>query len=675
MSKIAIPNKLPIQYRAAKVDKPEEGKRLSGDDPGRFSFALTSEEPVKRWFGDEVLMHGKENVRTQRLADGMVPLLFNHDPDKHIGKVDSFRLKDGVLRVEGPFGPSPLAQEKRADYDAGILNAASGGYRVHKMVRTATTDEDGDEQDDARCEVRDWEPFDASLVTVPADPTVGVGRNADTEFPVEIETVATRSASPAPVAEVISEPTAAQLKERTMAETAVTPNANELELARRTEIMAVATDKDFRKYVNIDEAQKAIAENTTADAFKDVVTRKIIAANDVSKVGTAGDATFSEGSRREQKGYSLINLLRSVVNQAKPGTFDGKHEAGYEREMSTAIAKRLGLATPGVFVPLNALTRALGTQAINSGSGQLAITSESAAVETITHPEVIELLRHRPRAIALGARTLGALQGVVRLPRQSGAGTWQWTTEGQSVTASDLTMDFVSVTPHRGTTQSAIDIELLASTSPDVEALMRADFNKIRNLALDYASINGNGSGSPTGILHTGSLATITPTGTALTSTGNPLTYLDLISFETTVAAADADAATSGWMFTPGVRGLLKGTPKFTNSTGTLISEPIWKEGSHDPSGLEEGPLGYKAGVTNQLPQNLSSGGASSCLHAAIFGDFSQMVFADWGAVEVVYDPYTQAGSGAIVLTMRSLHDIAIRHIAAFAATLKAAVN
>jgi hypothetical protein len=91
--------------------------------------------------------------------------------------------------VEGPFSRSAFAQEKRQDYDDKILTSASVGYRVHKMVRTAdpdcTCDCDECKAGDcancsdstcdciARCEVRDWEPFDGSLVTVPADPTVG----------------------------------------------------------------------------------------------------------------------------------------------------------------------------------------------------------------------------------------------------------------------------------------------------------------------------------------------------------------------------------------------------------------------------------------------------------------------------------------------------------------------
>lgn len=389
MSTKQIPTALPKQFRVMTIDaERKDGERISGPDPGRFRFAVSSEEPYQRWFGNEILHHGKDNVRADRLDAGVVPGLFNHDMDQQLGIVDEWEIKDGKLYVAGPFSRSEFAQEKRQDYDDGILRAASVGYRIHKMVRTE--DEDSPNAPD-QCDVVDWEPFDASLVTVPADITVGQGRSAqggaDTaeEFPVEIQTVLRRSeqAAARPVIEV--QP---QQEKRNMAETAE-KTAAELELARRNDIMAVATDKDFRAHFTIDDAQRAIAENTSADAVKDMVIRKIISANDSARVGTLGDHTFAEADKKDQRSYSFVELLRSLVNQAKPGTFGGRHEASFEREMSAAIGKRLGMNTTGVFVPLNALTRALGTQTIAAGASQIATTSEAAAVETITRPEVI----------------------------------------------------------------------------------------------------------------------------------------------------------------------------------------------------------------------------------------------------------------------------------------------
>jgi HK97 family phage major capsid protein len=664
-----------MQYRAAKIDaEPKEGERLSGPDPGRFRFAVSSETPYLRnyWEGaaNEILQHDKKSIRTDRLDSGQVPNNFNHDPNKQLGVVDKYEIKDGRLVVEGPFSRSAFAQEKRQDYDDKILTSASVGYRVHKMVRTE--DEDNPDAPD-ECRVTDWEPFDASLVTVPADPTVGAGRSdsGDTNFPVEIETVLRRSAEPVPAVQpiIVVEP---NQEKRTMAETAE-KTAAELELARRNDIMAVATDSDFRKYVTIDEAQKAIADNTSANSFRDLVSRKICIANDASKVGTAGSSLFGEMDKSDRKRFSVFRLVRSLTNAARPGSFPTSLcDAALEREFSDELKKRLKITTEGPLIP-DSLSRALGTQTIGSGAGQIALTSEAAAVATYTHPEVIELLRNRPRIEQLGARRLGGLTGIIRLPRQSAAGTAQWVGEGAAVTPYDLAMDFISVTPHRISAQTAWTVELLAESAPDIEGLARFDQDVVIKLALDLAAISGPGGASPLGLMNLTGLTLLSPSGTAFGDGGKPLTWADILAFESTVAAANADVATSGFMFTPEVRAQLKATPKF--ASGYAI--PIWDDGPKDPMGIDtQGPAGYRAAVTNQLAKNgTKSGVTGSILHNAIFGDWSQVIVADWGAREVVVDPYTQAASGAIVVTQRALHDVACRHVAAFVANPYIAIS
>ena len=665
-----------MQYRAAKIDaEPKEGERLSGPDPGRFRFAVSSETPYLRnyWEGaaNEILQHDKKSIRTDRLDSGQVPNNFNHDPNKQLGVVDKYEIKDGRLVVEGPFSRSAFAQEKRQDYDDKILTSASVGYRVHKMVRTE--DEDNPDAPD-ECRVTDWEPFDASLVTVPADPTVGAGRSesGDKNFPVEIETVLRRSAVPAPAAPPVIEVQPKQEK-RTMAETAE-KTAAELELARRNDIMAVATDSDFRKYVTIDEAQKAIADNTSSDKFRDLVSRKICAANDASKVGTAGSNLFGEMDKSDQKRFSVFRLVRSLTNAARPGSFSASLcDAALEREFSDELKKRLKITTEGPLIP-DSMSRALGTQGIGSGAGQIAVTSEAAAVATYTRPEVIEILRNRPRVEQLGARRLGGLTGVIRLPRQSGAGTAQWVGEGAAVTPSDLSMDFISVTPRRISTQTAWTVELLAETAPDIEGLARADQDRVILLALDLAALSGpTGGANPVGLMNLTGLTLLSPSGTAFGDGGKPLTWADILAFESTVAAANADVATSGFMFTPEVRAQLKATPKFASG----YALPIWDDGPKDPLGIDtQGPAGYRAAVTNQLAKNGTKAGVTgSILHNAVFGDWGQLIVADWGAREVVVDPYTQAASGAIVVTQRALHDIACRHVAAFVANPYIAIS
>lgn len=686
MKEKRILSALPMQYRTGKVDAlPVAGERLSGPDPGRFKFSVSSEEPVRRWFGNEVLSHDKSAVRTGRLDAGSVMGLLNHT--QRYGRVDGYSLKDGKLIVEGPFSRTEFGQQVRQDYDDGILVNTSVGYRTHKIMPVdkdgaeIPVDKYGDPLDsDAvidRCEVRDWEPFDAGLVDVPADYTVGEGRSdTSTEFfPVEVGTISRRSESPVPAPpEPAPQPAPPVQEKRTMAETAVGPSADQLEIARRNDIMAVATDLDFRKYVSIDEAQKAIADNTPADRFRDVVARKIVSANDASKVGTAGDNLFTEMDKSDQRRFSVFRLVRSLVNHARPGTFSATAcDAKLEREFSDELKKRLKISTEGPLIP-NGFSRAMGSQTIASAASQLGVTGEGAAVGTYTRPEVIELLRNRPRVEQLGARRMGGLQGVVRLPRQSAAGTAQWVGEGAAVTPGDLAMDFISITPHRISAQTAWTIELLSETSPDVEGLARADQDCIIQRALDLAAISGpTGGASPVGLMNITGLTLLSPSGTAFSDGGKPLTWADILAFESTAAAANADVATSAFLFTPEVRSQLKGTLK----AATGLAGFIWNDGPKDPMGIDtEGPAGYRAAVTNQLIKTgTKSGVTGSILHNAIFGDWGQLVVADWGAQEVIVDPYTQAASGAVVVTQRALYDIAIRHIAAFVANPYIAVS
>ena len=100
---------------------------------------------------------------------------------------------------------------------------------------------------------------------------------------------------------------------------------------------------------------------------------------------------------------------------------------------------------------------------------------------------------------------------------------------------------------------------------------------------------------------------------------------------------------------------------------------PIWASTSSNRDGLDTGPLGYKAGITTQLPQNLSftpqGGSAITGLSAAVFGAWSSMIFADWGISELVIDNITQASAGIYNVIENSLHDTNIRHIEQFAAS------
>ena len=160
-----LPSKLGPQRRAMSVE---------GYDPEArtVTMAISSEQPVERYFGTEILSHKPGAIRMGRLKGGM-PLLFNHDSNLHLGVTTGHELgKDGVLRTVNQLGSNPLAREKEGDVKDGILKDVSLAYIIHKA--------EVEEDDNGHRTVTaiDWEPLENSLVTIPADPSVGVGRSA-----------------------------------------------------------------------------------------------------------------------------------------------------------------------------------------------------------------------------------------------------------------------------------------------------------------------------------------------------------------------------------------------------------------------------------------------------------------------------------------------------------------
>lgn len=139
--------------------------------------ALSSETPVSRWYGNEILVHDAGSVNLTRAADGL-PLLWNHDSGQPIGLVENVRLDAGKLRGDLRFSSNPKANEIFQDVRDGFLKNVSIGYLVDRWEETA-------DSEDIR--VTGWTLLEASVVTVPADETVGINRSFPGENPMAEE--------------------------------------------------------------------------------------------------------------------------------------------------------------------------------------------------------------------------------------------------------------------------------------------------------------------------------------------------------------------------------------------------------------------------------------------------------------------------------------------------------
>jgi len=177
--------KLPPQFRTARIqieDAPGTGNvRAEIDESNRVvkNVSVSSDEPHDRYYGTEILSHEPGAVNLSRVTSGASPLLFNHDRDTLIGKVSNPQLRDGKLYVDLKFSQSEAGVQMLKDLLDGILTECSIGYDVDKF--------EVDEKEETYLATK-WTLYECSLVSIPADFTVGVGRAFEQEEKtVEIE--------------------------------------------------------------------------------------------------------------------------------------------------------------------------------------------------------------------------------------------------------------------------------------------------------------------------------------------------------------------------------------------------------------------------------------------------------------------------------------------------------
>jgi HK97 family phage major capsid protein/HK97 family phage prohead protease len=633
------PEKLPVQYRYFELDRAAINK-----DARTVELSFSSNTPVNRWYGSEVLDHSKKSVRMARMNNG-APLLANHDMDQHIGIVESASIQDqsrGVAQVR--FGNSPLAQQKFQDVQDGILRNVSVGYIVHKFQVTESDDKTPDEY-----RATDWEPVEVSLVAVPADPTVGVGRELR-EYKFDLEVPAADAAIPVQ-------------EQRIMAAAVVTPNL-EVNQAREVAVNAEmkrlrnisALGELYRQIVKPDQVAKWIADETPESdvrmAIGDLLIKKHTPVGGSS--AEAVDLTLGEKKR-----YSIVNLIQKRL----------KGESCFEIEISEQIGKNLK-RTPahgGIFVPKSIpgvdLTQG-ERDAIMTGQRAPLTTLSGAAgaltVETSVEP-LISILRNKVVSLRMGAKMLTGLRDPLLFPKQitAGAGFWMAENSGADVTEQDLTFGSFTLSPKTVMALQKYSRQLLAQSTVDIEALVRSDIAAQIAIAIDSAVINGTGaSNQPLGILGQSGLDVVA----IGTNGGNP-TYATILQQETDVATANADQGTLGYATTPGIRGRLKQTLPLANTVGL----PVWTNDKRLDGGLQMGECnGYPAMSSNQIPSTLTKGTSSGNCHAIIFGDWSSVLIGEWNALEILPDPYTLGGQAMVRVFAWDMCDTNVRYVSAF---------
>lgn len=595
-------------------------ERAAIDEQGRTAtMAVASETPYDRWWGREVLKCGAGNVRLQRMLAG-ANLLMDHDTRDVVGVVESVQIgADKIVRAVVRFGKSARAEEVWGDVRDGIRRSVSVGYMIHEAVLARRSD---DEDDLDEYHVTDWEPYEVSLVSVPADPTVGIGRAADEPDP----RLQPPAAAPIPIQAAATAPAAtATLTENRSMETPalnVSADAAATVAAERARVREISAIRDqFAKFAGVKDAcEKALHDGSTVDQVRAAIMQHVAAAQ-------TAPAPHLDMEPKQVKRYSLMRAIRAMVDRDWRG-------AEFERECSAEICKRAGIdAAPngGFFLPVDVQKRDLTVSTATAG-GNLVGTD-------LVPSSFIELLRARAVVAGLGARMLSGLVGNVAIPKQTGASTAYWlTNEATAITESNHTFGQLSLTPKHVGAYTEVSRQLMMQSTPAVDQLVMDDFARVLALAIDKAALEGAGSGGePTGISNTANIGSVS---------GGSLDLADCLEFQSDLAGSNALVTGCAYVTTPAVAALLAGRARISSTD----SVTLWR------GNILDGQIeGFRATTTTQLT-------AASM----IFGDFSQVVIGEWGFLELAMNPY--ASFSAAITGIRAIQtvDVGIRHAAAF---------
>ena len=622
---------------------PECKAPMSSGRSASFEVAVSSEYEVTRqgWDGAwrEVLDHSPGAIELDRFTSGSAPVLVDHAGDQ-VGVIESARIGDDkVLRAVVRFSRSARGQEIQQDVEDGIRSNISVGY-IPKRAKLVETNKDlGD-----LWRMTLWNPLELSIVAVPADPTVGVGRSgtAGAEFLVEIEDGTTvtevrnmkrvRNELGVVIEVADDDPrTSIDASPAVTATRGVSDSGGEEQFNRRaSEIIDICEANGVGSKAS-DMIRRGLS---VGDAALEIMKSRRSASG--SPASPAAESLEDLGmARKDIRQYSYS---RAIMGAAALG--EGKKFAGIEAEVHQELERGMqGLERRGgVLVPMQKLSRTLDSKTGTKGA------------ETVFEQagELIELFRNRTAVIRLGARNLTGLTAPIAFPKQSGAATAFWVGEnsGSNVTASDVAFALAQLTPRTLQATTAYARQLLVQASLDVENLVRDELALVHAIAIDFAAIHGLGSsGEPTGIYNALNVSSH--------GAGGAMAYANVLTMQGQVASKNADLGSLGWLMHPTVATNLKGKSRFTNT-----DTPVW-EGTYDDGRVG----GYKAIATNQV-SNVMTGSARTggSELGNIFGNFGDMIVGSWGALELVVDPYAQKKQGLIEVTSFQLADVLARH-------------
>lgn len=582
-------------------------------DGRKVALSFSSEAPVLRAFEGigaawEVLGHSSDEVDLSRLAGGTAPLLKDHrkDLDSQVGVVERAWIESGKGRAIVRFAETAAGSEMLERVLTREVGNVSCSYEITGYTRT------GEREGIPVVRVK-WRPFEISLVAVPADASVGVGRSLPNAGPTP-QFGKTRNME----------------NENTQATDEAATGMVTAERNRVAEINAIARRFDMPA----DAVATAISAGTTVERFRTLTLDHM----GTGQASTNAHATVAAIHNSEGKPYSLVRAINAELS----GDWS---QAGFERELSQEMARTSGRAATGFFVPPVAIA-----------SRNLLTTSNAASLigTDQMYSAFIDALTPSVQVMQMGATFLPGLRENVSVPRMTAGTAAEWIAENAEASESTPTFDAVNLSLKQLSARASLSRRQLKQSLPFLDSLLQNDLRREIGIALDRAAINGAGTSTePEGILNTTGIGTLAADGVD----GRTLTWAHVCDLMGAVEGANAPGRSMGFLSNPKVKAKMLSTPKFAGAGESILTA----------SGDKLRVADYQAAFTTLVPSNFTLGSGTG-LSALIFGDWSELLVGQWGGVDIIVDEVTAASKGNVKIVAHSEWDISVRNAVSFAA-------
>ncbi|WP_238084262.1 phage major capsid protein [Pseudescherichia vulneris] len=574
-------------------------------------LSFSSETPVERYINgkayNEILIHTSESVDLTRLKDG-APLLFNHDYDSHIGTVDTASIDpDRVGRALVRFSSVGLGAEKFAMVQERTLQKVSVGYEILDYVI------DGD-----NLLVTRWMPFEISMVSVPADNYVGVGRelsDEEIELPEDASTESeeeetTHESEPESEDESQDVSTESETEEsraeedetNTDEESAVESHESNTDEDSSTENTSLENESDEKEKINKEEEQR------------------------IKELRSMGSLFKVDAETAIQEGWSVTDFKRSLKNKPIHNVKENKMEnilSNAIRSITSGVAdENLQRTERGIVIPVNALRT-------STTVGGAALVKEDMV------DSYIDLLRANSILSRFNVQVFSGLAGNGNLviPVASGMGSaFGIVAEGADSPIHDSVWTNITLSPQTFTGSASITRTLQMSNGATErfvsEQLVKKAASDLENLVL--AKVYSK-------------------------ATKQSATAFDMAAIETaieTLGSANVSVENLTAIIHPSVYSQLRQTPIAGNTSAKMMIEGF----REDQWLLDE----VRVIVSTRVPAD------TICV-----GNFDEVILAQWEDLVIDRDTTTQRASQGLVLRAFAYIDYDVANAESFVVITK----